>query len=152
MIPAMVLIAAGMGFGIVGLQYVAVTGVTEDDAGIASGVQRAADQLGGSTGVTLYVGIGFAPALDGTDPFLTSSLLAVAGLAAAGCVAWRISCPPRCRRKRSGDLGQGCARPAARPGAALETTGPRSPPAKQKVMCPSCLPPSPPLCGSSSTR
>ncbi|MEV5366895.1 MFS transporter [Streptomyces cellulosae] len=93
MIPAMVLIAAGMGFGIVGLQYVAVTGVTEDDAGIASGVQRAADQLGGSTGITLYVGIGFAPVLDGTDPFLASSFLAVAGLAAAGCVAWRISLP-----------------------------------------------------------
>jgi DHA2 family lincomycin resistance protein-like MFS transporter len=93
MIPAMMLISAGMGFGLVGLQYVAVTGVTEDDAGIASGVQRAADQLGGSTGVTLYVGIGFAPALDGIDPFLTSSFLAVAGLAAAGCVAWRISVP-----------------------------------------------------------
>ncbi|MET9779357.1 MFS transporter [Streptomyces sp. NPDC006367] len=93
LIPAMVLIAAGMGFGIVGLQYVAVTGVTEDDAGIASGVQRAVDQLGGSTGVTLYVGTGFAPALDGTDPFLASSFLAVAGLAAAGCVAWRISLP-----------------------------------------------------------
>ncbi|ONM50610.1 MFS transporter [Nocardia donostiensis] len=93
MIPAMMLIAAGMGFGIVGLQYVAVTGVTEADAGIASGVQRAADQLGGSTGITLYVGIGFAPALSGTDPFLTSSLLAVAGLAAAGLVAWRISIP-----------------------------------------------------------
>jgi DHA2 family lincomycin resistance protein-like MFS transporter len=93
MVPAMMLIAAGMGFGIVGLQYVAVTGVTEDDAGIASGVQRAADQLGGSTGITIYVGIGFAPALDGTDPFLASSLLAVAGLAAAGFVAWRISLP-----------------------------------------------------------
>ncbi|MET9310173.1 MFS transporter [Streptomyces cellulosae] len=93
MIPAMTLVAAGMGFGIVGLQYVAVTGVTEDDAGIASGVQRAADQLGGSTGITLYVGIGFAPALDGIDPFLASSFLAVAGLAAAGCVAWRISLP-----------------------------------------------------------
>ncbi len=91
MTPAMVLIAAGMGFGLVGLQYVAVTGVTEDDAGIASGVQRAADQLGGATGVTVYVGIGFAPAMDGTDPFLTSSFLAIAGLAAAGLVAWRIS-------------------------------------------------------------
>jgi D-threo-aldose 1-dehydrogenase len=61
--------------------------------GIASGVQRAADQLGGSTGITIYVGIGFAPALDGTDPFLVSSLLAVAGLAAAGLVAWRICLP-----------------------------------------------------------
>lgn len=93
MIPAMVLIAAGMGFGLVGLQYVAVTGVTEDDAGIASGVQRAADQLGGSTGVTLCVGIGFAPTLDGIDPFLASSFLAIAGLAAAGCVTWWISVP-----------------------------------------------------------
>ncbi|MER6620976.1 MFS transporter [Streptomyces sp. NPDC000931] len=102
MVPAMMLIAAGMGFGIVGLQYVAVTGVTDDDAGIASGVQRAADQLGGSTGVTLYVGIGFAPALDGTDPFLASGLLAVAGLAAAGCVTWRISMPAAVLEKTPG--------------------------------------------------
>jgi DHA2 family lincomycin resistance protein-like MFS transporter len=93
MIPAMVLIAAGMGFGIVGLQYVAVTGVTDDDAGIASGVQRAADQLGGSTGITIYVGIGFAPALGDIDPFLAGSLLAIAGLAAATFVTWRISMP-----------------------------------------------------------
>ncbi|EHK82459.1 major facilitator superfamily permease [Saccharomonospora azurea SZMC 14600] len=93
MIPAMVLIAAGMGFGLVGLQYLAVTGVTESDAGIASGVQRAADQLGGSTGITVYVGIGFAPALAGADPFLTSSLLAMVGLGAAGLVAWRLPVP-----------------------------------------------------------
>ncbi|WP_437063338.1 MFS transporter [Streptomyces sp. enrichment culture] len=94
LVPAMVLVAAGMGFGIVGLQYVAVSGVTEDDAGIASGVQRAADQLGGATGVTLYVGIGFAPVMDGiTDPFVASGALAVAGLAAAGWVAWRIPAP-----------------------------------------------------------
>src|SRR5699024_10470094 len=33
MIPAMVLIAIGMGFGLVRLQYAAVTGVTESDAG-----------------------------------------------------------------------------------------------------------------------
>ncbi|MFG2013402.1 MFS transporter [Actinomadura geliboluensis] len=93
LVPAMVLIAAGMGFGIVGLQYVAVTGVTEDDAGIASGVQRAADQLGGSTGVTLYVGVGFAPALDGADPFLVAAAAAIAGLGAAALVVRRISAP-----------------------------------------------------------
>ncbi|MFF8957848.1 MFS transporter [Streptomyces sp. NPDC014894] len=93
LVPAMALIAAGMGFGIVGLQYVAVTGVTEDDAGIASGVQRAADQLGGATGITLYVGIGFAPAWGGADPFLISSALAVTGLAAAGLIAHGISLP-----------------------------------------------------------
>ncbi|MDT0441956.1 MFS transporter [Streptomyces johnsoniae] len=91
MIPAMILTAAGMGFGIVGLQYAAVSGVTEDDAGIASGVQRAADQLGGATGVTIYVGIGFTPGWGGVDPFLVSSLLAIAGLTAAGFVAGRLS-------------------------------------------------------------
>ncbi|MBK1785279.1 MFS transporter [Prauserella sp. ASG 168] len=89
-IPAMVLIAAGMGFGLVGLQYAAVSGVTGDDAGVASGIQRASDQLGGSAGVTLYVGIGFAPALAGFDPFVVSCTLATAGLVAAGLVAWRI--------------------------------------------------------------
>ncbi|MFI0420871.1 MFS transporter [Spongiactinospora sp. 9N601] len=92
-VPAMVLIAAGMGFGLVGLQYAAVTGVTGDDAGAAAGVQRAADQLGGSTGITVYIGVGFAPALAGIDPFLTSSALAIVGLAAAGFIAWRIALP-----------------------------------------------------------
>ncbi|WP_280460430.1 MFS transporter [Nocardia carnea] len=82
LIPAMLLIAAGMGFGIVGLQYIAVSGVTDDDAGIASGVQRAADQLGGATGVAVCVGIGFAPALHTVDPFLMATLLAGAGLVA----------------------------------------------------------------------
>ncbi|SEG96181.1 drug resistance transporter, EmrB/QacA subfamily [Saccharopolyspora kobensis] len=89
-IPAMVLIAAGMGFGLVGLQQAAVTGVTDDDAGVASGVQRAADQLGGSSGVTLYIGIGFAPALVGVDSFAVSCALALVGLAAAALIAWRI--------------------------------------------------------------
>lgn len=57
LLPAMLLIAVGTGFGLVGLQYIAVSGTTDEDAGIASGVQRAADQLGGA----VYVGIGFAP-------------------------------------------------------------------------------------------
>lgn len=80
LIPAMVLIAAGMGFGLVGLQYIAVSGATDEDAGIASGVQRAADQLGGASGVAIYVGVGFAPALHSADPFLIATALAVAGL------------------------------------------------------------------------
>lgn len=93
MIPAMVLIAAGMGFGLIGLQYAAVSGVTERDAGIASGVQRAADQLGGSTGVALYLGIGFAPMFAGTTQYLASSVLAIIGLVAAGLFASRITVP-----------------------------------------------------------
>lgn len=89
LIPAMLLIAAGMGFGIVGLQYIAVSGVTGDDAGIASGVQRAADQLGGATGVAVCVGIGFAPALHTADPFLIATLLAGTGLVLAAAVILR---------------------------------------------------------------
>jgi EmrB/QacA subfamily drug resistance transporter len=93
MVPAMLLIAAGMAFGLVGLQYVAVSGVTDDDAGIASGVQRAADQLGGATGVAVCVGVGFAPALHSFDPFLVAALLATAGLAAGAVVALRMPEP-----------------------------------------------------------
>ncbi|WP_053205737.1 MFS transporter [Jiangella muralis] len=89
MIPAMLLIAAGMGFGLVGLQYLAVTGVTDDDAGVASGVQRAADQLGGAIGVAVCVGIGFAPSLHSLDPFLVATLLAAVGLVTGAVVAWR---------------------------------------------------------------
>ncbi|MFC4375553.1 MFS transporter [Nocardia halotolerans] len=80
LLPAMMLIAAGMGFGLVGLQYIAVSGTTDEDAGIASGVQRAADQFGGAAGVAVYVGLGFAPALHGRDPFVIAAVLAVVGL------------------------------------------------------------------------
>ncbi|MFE1585347.1 MFS transporter [Streptomyces sp. NPDC058737] len=93
LIPAMLLIAAGMGFGVVGLQYVAVSGVTDDDAGIASGVQRAADQLGGATGVAVCVGIGFAPTLHSFDPFLVATLLATVGLVTGAVVAWCMPAP-----------------------------------------------------------
>ncbi|PZG16618.1 MFS transporter [Nonomuraea aridisoli] len=89
LIPAMLLIAAGMGFGLVGLQYIAVSGVTDEDAGIASGVQRAADQLGGAGGVAVYVGIGFAPAVHSADPFLIATVLAVAGLIIGALVIQR---------------------------------------------------------------
>lgn len=90
LIPAMLFIAAGMGFGLVGLQYAAVTGVTDDDAGVASGVQRAADQLGGSAGVTVYVGLGFASIVHGVSPYLLSSGLAIIGLCVAAFVARRV--------------------------------------------------------------
>ncbi len=93
MIPAMLLISAGMAFGIVGLQYLAVSGVTEDDAGIASGVQRAADQLGGATGVAVCVGIGFAPTLHSLDPFLVATVLATLSLTAGALMARRTPAP-----------------------------------------------------------
>lgn len=87
MLLPMLLIAAGMCLGIVGLQYVAVSGVTDDDAGTASGVQRAADQLGGSAGVAVCVGIGFSPSLHSGDPFVVAAALAGAGLVVGAVIA-----------------------------------------------------------------
>ncbi|MFI2780622.1 MFS transporter [Streptomyces sp. ALB3] len=89
LLPAMLLIAAGMGFGLVGLQYIAVSATSAEDVGIASGVQRAADQLGGAGGVAVYLGIGFAPALHDGDQFLIAAALAVAGLAVGAVVVGR---------------------------------------------------------------
>ncbi|MBN0038562.1 MFS transporter [Cellulosimicrobium cellulans] len=116
-VPAMVLIAAGMGFGIVGLQYAAVTGATDEDAGVAAGAQRAADQLGGSAGIAAYVGVGFAPAFAGATPYVVSGALAVAGLVVAGLVAARIDLPaaapataPERRPAPRGFLGRRSAR------------------------------------------
>lgn len=90
LILAMLFVAAGMGFGLVGLQYAAVTGVTDEDAGVASGVQRAADQLGGSAGVTVYVGLGYVSVVHGISPYVMSSALAIVGLCVAAVVAGRI--------------------------------------------------------------
>lgn len=89
LIPAMVLVAAGMCFGLIGLQYLAVSGTTGEDAGIASGVQRAVDQLGGACGVTVYVGIGFAPGLHTANPFVFATVLAAAGLLIGALVVHR---------------------------------------------------------------
>lgn len=89
--PAMLFIAAGMGFGLVGLQYAAVTGVTDDNAGVASGIQRAADQLGGSAGVMVYVGFGFVSAFRGMSPYVLSSVLAIIGLCVAAVIVRRIT-------------------------------------------------------------
>ncbi|WP_308258670.1 MFS transporter [Saccharothrix obliqua] len=80
-LPGTVLVAFGMGVGLVALQNAALHGVTDADAGIASGVQRCADQLGGASGVALYVGVGFSPLLGpGTDPFLVSYGFALVGI------------------------------------------------------------------------
>ncbi|MFE6161319.1 MFS transporter [Streptomyces sp. NPDC056486] len=55
-LPGMIGVAAGMGIGLLALQNAALSDVTEDDAGTASGVQRSVDQLGGSLGLAVLVG------------------------------------------------------------------------------------------------
>lgn len=83
-LPGMVCVASGMGVALVALQNAALHSVTEDDAGIASGVQRCADQLGGAGGVALYVGIGFSSLSGGdTDPYAVAYGMAIVGLTVA---------------------------------------------------------------------
>ncbi|MFC6880273.1 MULTISPECIES: DHA2 family efflux MFS transporter permease subunit [Actinomadura] len=55
-LPGMIAMAAGMALGLIALQNAALHGVTEQDAGIASGVQRSVDQLGGALGLAVLVG------------------------------------------------------------------------------------------------
>ncbi|NUV80089.1 lincomycin efflux MFS transporter Lmr(A) [Streptomyces sp. CAI-155] len=82
--PGMILLACGMATGLVALQNAALHAVTEADAGVASGVQRCADQLGGASGIAVYVSIGFSPHLSGGwDPFTVAYGLAAVGLIAA---------------------------------------------------------------------
>ncbi|MER7411715.1 MULTISPECIES: MFS transporter [Streptomyces] len=62
LVPGMLAMAVGMGLGLIALQNAALHGVTEEDAGLASGVQRSVDQLGGSLGLAVLVGAALAPA------------------------------------------------------------------------------------------
>ncbi|MEV0321914.1 MFS transporter [Streptomyces sp. NPDC050658] len=89
-LPGMVGVAAGMGIGLLALQNAALSDVTEDDAGTASGVQRSVDQLGGSLGLAVLVGAvvggGSAQVADFRAAFGWASLavlVAAAGVAIA---------------------------------------------------------------------
>ncbi|MGP5262056.1 hypothetical protein ACTXLI_02425 [Glutamicibacter arilaitensis] len=53
-------------------------------------MQRAAAQLGGSAGVTVYVNLGFAPIVHGVSPYLLNSGLVIIGLCLAIFVAQQI--------------------------------------------------------------
>ena len=88
LVPGMVAVAVGMAVGLIALQNAALTDVTDEDAGVASGVQRCVDQLGGATGLALLVGIAFAASADASaaaqvEGFRTAFRLALAGLALA---------------------------------------------------------------------
>ncbi|MBE1532719.1 MFS transporter [Actinomadura algeriensis] len=61
-LPGLIAMAVGMALGLIALQNAALHGVTEQDAGIASGVQRSVDQLGGALGLAVLVGAATAVA------------------------------------------------------------------------------------------
>lgn len=87
-LPGMIGVAAGMGIGLLALQNAALSDVTEDDAGTASGVQRSVDQLGGSLGLAVLVGaaVGGGSA-QGADFRAAFGWAAIAVLVAAAGVA-----------------------------------------------------------------
>ncbi len=101
-VPGMILVAIGMAVGLIALQNAALHGVTDADAGVASGVQRSVDQLGGAVGLTVLVGAAVASGADGgsttADGIRTAFGFALVGLlvAAAGvAVAARSDRPQR---------------------------------------------------------
>ncbi|MFI2615250.1 MFS transporter [Streptomyces sp. NPDC018584] len=93
-LPGMLGVAAGMGIGLVALQHAALSDVTEDDAGTASGVQRSVDQLGGSLGLAVLVGT----ALGGGTPQGADYRTAF-GWAALGVLAAAVAVAALGRRK-----------------------------------------------------
>ncbi|MFH8289664.1 MFS transporter [Streptomyces sp. NPDC018059] len=87
-LPGMLGVAAGMGIGLVALQHAALSDVTEDDAGTASGVQRSVDQLGGSLGLAVLVGAALGGGTpQGADYRTAFGWAALGVLAAAVAVA-----------------------------------------------------------------
>ena len=71
-LPALVVFALGSGLCLPTLGNAAVHNVTEDDAGLASGVQQALQQIGGAVGLAVLVTLALRSAEDaimtGTDP------------------------------------------------------------------------------------
>jgi EmrB/QacA subfamily drug resistance transporter len=56
-LPAMLVLAVGLGSGMPALQEAAMHGVSERDAGLGSGVQTAVQALGGAVGIAVFVAI-----------------------------------------------------------------------------------------------
>jgi hypothetical protein len=54
MLPALLLLGAGLGLVFVPLQNLALFGVGKDDSGVASALVNASQQVGGSLGIALF--------------------------------------------------------------------------------------------------
>jgi DHA2 family lincomycin resistance protein-like MFS transporter len=82
-VPGMAAVAVGMAVGLIALQNAALHGVTDADAGIASGVQRSVDQLGGAVGLTVLVGAAVASGTAG-GPATAAGIRSAFGFALVG--------------------------------------------------------------------
>lgn len=97
--PALAVSGLGIGLAFVTLSIGALEGVSEADAGLASGLVNATQQIGGALGVavlsTVALSAGFADAL-----------LVAAALSAAGALfaAWSVRAPTRATAVRAADV------------------------------------------------
>ena len=63
MLPALILLGIGLGMVFVPMQNLALFGVDKDDAGVASALVNASQQIGGSLGIALFSTIAAAATL-----------------------------------------------------------------------------------------
>lgn len=96
-LPGMLGVATGMGIGLVALQNAALQDVTEADAGTAAGVQRSVDQLGGSLGLAVLVGVAASGAATQVAGFRAAFAWALLGVAVAGAAVWALTGGRRAR-------------------------------------------------------
>ncbi|MDJ1133790.1 MFS transporter [Streptomyces iconiensis] len=106
-VPGMVAMAVGMALGLIALQNAALSGVTEDDAGLASGVQRSVDQLGGALGLAILVGLALGSAGEAAG-YRTAFGWATLGVLVAVPLVWTaVRVPARAGTTGGGTTGGG---------------------------------------------
>ena len=104
MLLGMVLFGPGLGAGFVAGSIASLTGITERDAGLASGLNTAAFHIGGAIGIAIMAAVALsqgsgatpaAAAVDGFNhAFVAAVVFAVVGIAGATALLGR----PRSRR------------------------------------------------------
>ncbi|MDP9866379.1 MULTISPECIES: MFS transporter [Streptosporangium] len=78
-LPAMVMIAAGLGTAFPALQNAALHGVTDDDAGLGSGVQTTMQQLGSALGLAVFTAVAIGRTGTALEAGQSSPAAAVSG-------------------------------------------------------------------------
>jgi EmrB/QacA subfamily drug resistance transporter len=84
MLPALLLMGAGLGMVFVPMQNLALFGVDQDDSGVASALVNASQQIGGSLGIALFSTIAAAATAGGASLAALSTGYAAVFLWAAG--------------------------------------------------------------------
>jgi len=115
LLPAYSVIGVGLGFAEVSIQIAALAGVSDDDAGLASGAIETSRELGGALGLALIVSVALAGTM-GVTPAFHRSVLGAAVLAAASAVvaatglrrAERAARPSTVRRPPKAQACQSC--------------------------------------------